>query len=334
MKAHTVALHPALGSVIGAEAVGVVAFAALPPYRFGWWPAIAITVAALVVLLVTVHRRNVATWVAARVRWRRARRFTTPVGAAVDISHGGDVYGVRTAGNEAVTVIEVDGRAYSPTFLRGSTLSRTDNVLPLEVLTALMDQPGGLHVGIDVVSAGYRVRAGTGYTQLYSTLLADRGAAGQRCTRLIVRLDINESMRGLVYRRSVGSAAAAATQRIINALEQEGVRARALGGEEHDAVLAELSIGLASAPPRPVLLDDGLEEDLDVESSAGPGADQCGRSRAPGHRRRAGAAAAGGAESRCRVEDHQRQSRLRDVVLLFAGGHYDRHVSSDVVAAL
>ena len=44
------------------------------------------------------------------------------------------MYGVRTADHEAVTVIEVDGRAYSPTFLRGSTVSPTENVLPLGLL--------------------------------------------------------------------------------------------------------------------------------------------------------------------------------------------------------
>jgi type VII secretion protein EccE len=165
------------------------------------------------------------------------------VGAAVDISHGGHVYGVRTAGNESVTVIEVDGRAYSPTLLRGSAVSRTDNVLPLAVLIGVMEQPGGLHLGIDVVSAGFRVRPGTEYPQLYSTLLADRGAAGQRSTRLIVRLDISESMRGLAYWRSIGCAAAAATEHIIKALAQEGIRARALGAEEHDVVLEELSVG-------------------------------------------------------------------------------------------
>jgi type VII secretion protein EccE len=264
VKARTVTADPGLGSVIGAEAVGIAAFVALPPYRFGWWPATVITGVALLLLLVTVQRRNVAVWVAARARWMRARRYTTPVGAAVDISHGGSVYGVRTAGNEAVTVVEVDGRAYSPTFLGASTVSRTDNVLPLGALIGLMEQPGGLHLGVDIACAGFRVRPGPGYPQLYSTLLADRGAAGQRITRLIVRLDVNESMRGLVYRRSIGSAAAAATERIIKSLQQEGIRARALRAEEHDVVLDELSVGLASPPPRPVQVD---EDDVD----GGPG---------------------------------------------------------------
>jgi type VII secretion protein EccE len=295
VKAPVVKVDPALGSVVGAEAAGIAAFAALPTYRFGWWPATVITVVALVTLLVTVHRRNVATWVIARARWMRARRYTTAVGAAVDISHGGEVYGVRTAGNEAVTVVEVDGRAYSPTFLRGSTVSRTDNVLPLGVLTALMEQPGGLLLEIDIVCTGHRVRPGSGYPQLYSTLLADRGAAGQRTTYLIVRLDIRESTRGLVYRRSIGSAAAAATERIINALQQHDIRAAALGAEQHDAVLDELSVGLAHPPPRPLVVDDDIDETL------GRGADRGGQLVGVGGPRRSVAVAAVEATARQRV---------------------------------
>lgn len=269
MKARSVTVTPALGAVLGAETIGIAAFAGLPTYRFGWWPAAAITLVAMVLLFVAVHRRNAAAWVHDRSRWLRDRRHTTAVAAAVDISHGGNLFGVRTAVNEAVTMIEVDGRPYSPTFLRGSTLALTDNLLPLDVVIGLMQQPGGLHLGIDIASAGYRVRPGTGYPQLYSTLLADRGAAGQRSTHLIVRLDINESVRGLMYRRSIGSAAAAATERIVKALEQQGCRARALTAEEQDAMLEDLSMGLACAPPRPVVVDDAENgEDLETVVTA------------------------------------------------------------------
>jgi type VII secretion protein EccE len=268
VKARTVGVRPALGAVVGIEVVAIAAFASLPPHRFGWWPAATITAVVAIVLLVTVHRRNFTAWLAARVRWWRGRRYTTAVGAAIDVSHGGAVYGVRTAGNEAVTVVRVDGRVYAPTFLRGSTVSRTTNVLPLDVLIGLLDQPGGLRLGIDVVSTGYRVRPGSGYPQLYSTLLADRGAAGQRTTYLIVRLDIRESLRGLVYRHSIGSAAAAAAERIVKALQQEGFRSVALNAEEQDGVLDELGVGLATAPDRPSLPD---EADVDDERSSRSG---------------------------------------------------------------
>lgn len=265
MKARPVTVAPDLGAVLGAEVIGIAAFAALPTYRFGWWPATAITVAALVLLVVAVHRRNAAIWLLDRSRWMHARRQTTATGAAVDISHGGAVYGVRTADNEAITMIAVDGKAYSPTYLRGATLSLTDNLLPLDVVIGLMEQPGGLHLGIDIVTAGYRVHPGSGYPQLYSTLLADRGAAGQRSTHLILRLNIRKSVRGLMYRRSIGSAAAAATERIVKDLEQHGCRARALSAEQQDSMLDKLSMGLACPPHRPLVVDDADDdEDLDA----------------------------------------------------------------------
>lgn len=279
MKARTVAIRPALGAVVAAEVVAITAYAALPPARFTWWPFALITAVALVLLLVTVHRRNFAVWVAARVRWWRTRRYATPVGAAIDIGHGSDVYGVRTAGDEAVTVIRVDGRPYEPTFLRGSSIARTTNLLPLDIVTQLLDQPGGLRLGIDIASLGFRVRPGTGYPALYGTLLADRGAAGQRTTYLIVRLEISQSLPGLVYRQSIGTAAAAATDRIVKALEQEGVRAVALNAEDQDVVMDKLSLGLAAAPARPVVLDpldadddhedDGPEAVADIAADSG-----------------------------------------------------------------
>lgn len=267
MKEPTVAVRPALGAMVAVEVLAIAAFVALPPWRFTWWPFAVITVLAVILLLITVHRRNLASWIAARARWLRTRRYTTPVGAAVDIGHGSDVYGVRTADNEAVTVIRVDGRPYEPTFLRGSTVSRSTNVLPLDILTRFLDQPGGLRLGIDVVSIGFRVRPESGYPQLYSTLLADRGAAGQRTTYLVVRLEISESLEGLVYRHSIGTATAAAANRIVKALQQEGVRAVPLNAEDQDAVLTKLSLGLATTPSRPVVVDTLDDEEADGDDN-------------------------------------------------------------------
>jgi Putative type VII ESX secretion system translocon, EccE len=98
------------------------------------------------------------------------------------------------------------------------------------------------------VSSGLRVRRGIGYPPLYSTLLADRPAAGQRRTYLVVRLDVEQSAAGLAYRSSVGATAAAATERIVNALLQRGVRAHALTAKDLDAALGELGADLAVVP--------------------------------------------------------------------------------------
>ena len=255
MKARTVGVRAGTPVVVALEVVALVAFIGLPPARFGWWPAAVITAVALLLLVPTVHRRNVPGWLAAVRRWRRSRRGKYPAAAAaVDVPHGNIVCGVRVEAYEALTMIEVTGKPYSLTFLRGSTVSLTRNLLPLEVLTELLDQPGGIQLAaIDVVPAGHRVRRGNEYPPLYSTLLADRPAAGQRTMQFVVLLDIRNSVPGLQYRQSVGAAAAAATERIINALLERDIRATALTAAELDTALDRLGARLQPAPAPPVI---------------------------------------------------------------------------------
>ena len=76
VKARTVTVDSGPRRGGGHRSAGVAAQAILPPGRFGWWPLAVITVLAGVLLLVRVHRRNLATWLAARARWRR--RAATP----------------------------------------------------------------------------------------------------------------------------------------------------------------------------------------------------------------------------------------------------------------
>ena len=257
MKARTVALKPTIPGVIGVEVVALAGLAIFPPTRATWWPAVVITVAAIAALLVTVHGRSAVGWLAALVRWwRRRRRGPFVVPAAVDIPHGSQLYGVRIVGDEplarrakggaeAITMVAVSGQAYSPTVLTGSATALTPNRLPLDALTELLDQPGGIRLAaIDVVSSGVRVRRGIGYPPLYSTLLADRPAAGQRSTWIVVRLDISRSTDGLGYRSSVGAAAAAATERIVNSFLQRELPSTALKARDLDAALTELGAGL------------------------------------------------------------------------------------------
>ena len=279
MKARALGLRVALPVVITTEIVAIGAFIGLRPDRFGWWPAAVITGAVFALMVVTVYRRNLFGWVAALMRWRSRRRRTEQAAAAVDVTQGNIICGVRVDSDEAITMVRITGRAYTPTFLRGSTVSLTTNVLPLRVLTELLDQPGGLKLaGIDVVSSGHRVRRGTGYPPLYSTMLADRPAAGRRDTHLIVRLDLADSVGGLSYRTSVGAAAAAATERIINALLQKRIRATALNAAELDAALEELSAGLADAPEPPAPEEDvDAEEPLPAMAGARAGGTSAGR---------------------------------------------------------
>ncbi len=249
MRARTIGINATIPAVVGVEVAVLAAILVFRPERWSWWPTVAVGVVAVALLMITVYRRNAVRWIVDRIRWRRRRRHADSPAAAVDIPHGASLYGVRVPekfDGEAITMIEVTGQAYSPTLLTGSATALTPNRLPLDALTDLLDQPGGIRLsGIDVVSSGLRVRRGTGYPPLYSTLLADRPAAGQRRTFLVVRLDIANSVSGLAYRSTVGAAAAAATERIVNALLQRGVRAKPLTAKDLDAALADLGASLA-----------------------------------------------------------------------------------------
>ncbi len=252
MKARTIGINATIPAVVGVEVAVLAAILVFRPERWSWWPTVAVGVVAVALLMITVYRRNAVRWIVDRVRWRRRRRRTDSPAAAVDIPHGPSLYGVRVPDRfdgEAITMVEVTGQAYSPTLLTGSATALTPNRLPLDALTELLDQPGGIRLsGIDVVSSGLRVRRGTGYPPLYSTLLADRPAAGQRRTFLVVRLDIADSVTGLAYRSTIGAAAAAATERIVNALLQRGVRAKPLTAKDLDAALIDLGASLAVVP--------------------------------------------------------------------------------------
>ena len=252
MRARTFGINATIPAVVGVEVAVLAAIVLFPPARMSWWPTAAAAVVAIALLMLTMHRRNAVRWFSDRVRWRRRRRHPDSPAAAVDIPHGASLYGVRVADRfdgEAISMVEVTGQAYSPTLLTGSATALTPNRLPLEALTGLLDQPGGIRLsGIDVVSSGLRVRRGTGYPPLYSTLLADRPAAGQRRTYLVVRLDIANSVSGLAYRSTVGAAAAAATERIVNALLQRGERAKPMTAKDLDAALVELGASLALVP--------------------------------------------------------------------------------------
>ena len=252
MKARALGINATIPAVVGVEVAVLAAAVIFRPDRWSWWPTAAVAVVATALLMMTVYRRSAVRWVVDRIRWRRRRRRTESPAPAVDIPHGAALYGVRvpeTFDGDAITMIEVTGQAYSPTLLTGSATALTPNRLPLDALTALLDQPGGIRLsGVDVVSSGLRVRRGTGYPPLYSTLLADRPAAGQRRTYLVVRLDVAESVSGLSYRSTVGAAAAAATERIVNALLQRGVRAKPLTAKDLDAALIGLGASLAVVP--------------------------------------------------------------------------------------
>jgi type VII secretion protein EccE len=127
---------------------------------------------------------------------------------------------LRTGINRA----NVWGRPYIPTLLRPQG-AETPNALPLSVIAEQM-QRFGLGVDVDVIAQGHRT-ASDSYGQFYATLLADRPAARQRTTVLVIRMDTRspDTTAGLMWRTDTAAAVAAATRRITRALRQNGCRA-------------------------------------------------------------------------------------------------------------
>ncbi|WP_016887467.1 type VII secretion protein EccE [Mycobacteroides abscessus] len=247
MKARTVTLAAPPTTVVAAElsAVGLLLVLAV----CGWlniYSAAAVVVIVAAVSVVWLYDRNVAGW-AARLA---GRRFTPDpldtIAAPHDVrrSHqllGDMVIGVQRDANIVTAVLELGGAAYAPTLLAGPGASPTPNVVPVQVLLDQLVQPGPLVLAsIDVVSAGSRVRRAQGYPSLYSLNLRDRSARGQGRSYVIVRLDIERSIEGLILRDSVEEATAAVAERVLCALRQAGCRAEPLDAERLTKVIHTL----------------------------------------------------------------------------------------------
>lgn len=143
----------------------------------------------------------------------------------IDVDSDGQSLGLLVDGDTLVTMIAVWGRPHIPTLLRPDG-AQTPNTVPLTVIAEQMRRYG-LGVDVDVITHGRRT-AGDTYAQLYATMLADRPAAGQRSTVLVVRMDTraSDTTAGLMWRTDTGAATAAITRRIVRALRQSGCRAQ------------------------------------------------------------------------------------------------------------
>lgn len=233
-------------SVVAAQAVAV--GTALVTVAFGAPVAAAIGAAALLavaMMLVSVQGIPVWRWAVLAAGLLRSRDRDLPAAEPSDIDSDGDTLGVLIEGHTVVTMVELRGKAYTPTLLRPDG-AETPNTVPVSVIAAQMRRVG-LGVEVDIISQGRRATSDQ-YGGLYSSLLGDRPAAGQRTNVLVVRLDTRapDTARGLMWRRTTADAAAAATRRIVRALRQSGCRAEPmtaaqmreavhdmLGGAEH-----------------------------------------------------------------------------------------------------
>lgn len=189
----------------------------------------AVVVAAAALVSIRIYGHTIPARLLLWVAQRRGYDLKAHVAEPVDIRRGDMLIGVQRDRVTATAVIELGGTAYTPTVLSDRRQSVTHNTVPLSVLADQLAQPGPLVLaGIDIVSAGSRVSGARGYAPVYSAVLAEQPAAGQRRSYAIIRLDMAASMHGLALRDSAEDAVAAVAERIVCALRQRNCRVNPL----------------------------------------------------------------------------------------------------------
>ncbi|MBV8348348.1 MAG: type VII secretion protein EccE [Mycolicibacterium sp.] len=239
-----------LRHVIGAEIAALILIVALPWSR--WWVAVIFAAVTLLVATITYNGATAVGWLtrAARFLWfghRRtaaARRAAIPAAFNVDLSGIGPL-GMRWDGQYAVTMIALHGHAYAPTFLDPSG-AQTEDMAPLRVVSSLLQQFGGLELAcVDVVSTGRRTVESSRFSATYDESVGDRPAVGLRHTWLVLRLCPQACLAALAYRGDAAAAAAAATERIRQAVLRAGCRAVTCTKEQMAAATDVLLGGVA-----------------------------------------------------------------------------------------
>lgn len=183
-----------------------------------------VAAAAALGVAVPVAGRTAAQW--AGVYWRH--RFASyPAEPPATVSNDRTGGGVRYQDGTVITAIHVLGRFLSPTLLTGAT-SHTDNVLRVGDIAALLNQFLDLKISsLSVVTLGTRVRISGDYAPVLHSFIGPAPYAGQREQWLIVRIATGaDNIDAVSMRTSAGVAALAATQRIVNVLRTQGIRAR------------------------------------------------------------------------------------------------------------
>lgn len=221
------------------------------------WPSlyVAAAVAVLILLLAVVsyNGATIAGWLrrVARYQWfrlntaARARRARIDEAKDVELPGIGRM-GVRWDGEHVVTVLALHGRAYAPTILAPDG-AKTVDMVPLHLIGDLMRQFGGLELAaVDVVSSGRRA-SGAQYSATYDEIVADRPAVALRETFVVLRLCPLACLSAMAYRKSVQEAAAAATERIRQAIVSAGCRALALTADEFGGATKALAGGILTS---------------------------------------------------------------------------------------
>ena len=243
MKERTWSARADLRAALPTEILALVGTAIAVVFNAPWWAGtIAGAVVGALLFMVKTARLTPWQWLQRAIGRLRHKEHRVETGEFVDVDSDGHPLGVCVDEHTLVTMVSVWGKPYIPTLLRPQG-AETPNTLPLSVIAEQM-QRFGLGVDVDVIAQGRRT-ASDSYGQFYAQLLADRPAAGQRSTILVIRMDTRspDTTAGLMWRTDTAAAVAAVTRRITRALRQSGCRAEPMTATDMRQAVLDLHGG-------------------------------------------------------------------------------------------
>ena len=238
-------LYLRLKLVVIAELIAAAILVAASPVP--WWLIPLVLVLVLLVVTVSYNGATAPGWLARLVRFAyfrrresaRRARARIPEPFTVDMPGAGPV-GMIWDGQYAVTMITLHGRPFSPTVLV-PTGAETIDTIPLEAIQSRLRQFAGLELhSVDVVQVGSRVAADGSYTPKYAEIVGDRAAVGDRRSWLVLRLCPQACLAAMLYRGDAAAAAAAATERVRQAVLRAGCRAVTCTAPQMSAAITAL----------------------------------------------------------------------------------------------
>jgi len=174
--------------------------------------------------------------------------LTAGVLADHERTYGEGPVGIRGVGPYLVAVVAVDGQAHSPSALDHHRVASPAR-LPVAAVADGLRQFDLSVDSIDIVSIGLRRASDRHhrYASVYSGLIGDHPAVGQRRTWLVVRFDVRRCARAVLWRESVAATVAAAAQWLAEDLTARRCPARVLTAEQIRAADRQLLAGVDPA---------------------------------------------------------------------------------------
>lgn len=207
--------------------------------------AVGVSVGVAALLLIPVARQTLLAW--ARICWHYLRRPNYELGVTVDFrAPGGRSLGLYWEGSRVCSVVEVLAPRGGLTRINREAFD-TSHRLPLPALADCLNQHDVLLDSIDIISHGYRSRAGTPASGVYEQLIGPLPATAVRTVWLAISFDAL-ACRDAVERRGGGvqgasRAVTVATQRIVRALDDAGCRSRILTAPEIREAVLQITSG-------------------------------------------------------------------------------------------